>query len=137
MKIDIRQIPPEGLSLKEEINPKDLELDTEIVSFELPIIVEAFAQRVSNTVVVRLNITGAMNEVCSRCLAGFNIEINKKLNLNFSLDKSERFIELDPDIREEIMVDYPMKPLCKSDCKGLCPKCGKNLNEGGCSCGTT
>lgn len=137
MKIDIRQIPPEGLSLKEEINPKDLELDTEILSFELPITVEAFAQRVSNTVVVRLNITGAMNEVCSRCLAGFNAEINKKLNLNYSLDKSERFIELDPDIREEIMVDYPMKPLCKSDCKGLCQKCGKNLNEGGCSCGTT
>jgi uncharacterized protein len=137
VKIDIRQIPPEGLSLKEEINPKDLELDTEILSFELPITVEAFAQRVSNTVVVRLNITGAMNEVCSRCLAGFNTEINKKLNLNYSLDKSERFIELDPDIREEIMVGYPMKPLCKSDCKGLCQKCGKNLNEGGCSCGTT
>ena len=137
MKIDIRQIPPEGLSLREEINPKDLELNTETVSFELPIIVEAFVQRVTNAVVVRLNITGKMQEVCSRCLAGFDIEINKKLNLNFSLDKSERFIELDPDIREEIMVDYPMKPLCKSDCKGLCQKCGKNLNEGGCSCGTT
>ena len=137
MKIEIRQIPPEGLTLREEIGPKELDLDTETVSLELPIIVEAFAQRVTNAVVARLNITGTMNEVCSRCLAGFNIGINKKLDLNFPLDKSERFIELDPDIREEIMVDYPMKPLCKSDCKGLCQKCGKNLNEGGCSCGTT
>lgn len=137
MKIEIRQIPPEGLAFREEINPKDLDLDTETASFKLPVIVEAFAQRISNTVSIRLNISGAMSEVCSRCLNGFNIEINKKLDLNFSLDKIEKFIELDPDIREEIMVDYPMKPLCKSDCKGLCPKCGKNLNEGGCSCGTT
>ena len=137
MKIEIRQIPPEGLTIREGIDPKVLDLDTEIVSFELPIIVEAFAQRVTNVIVARLNITGTMSEICSRCLAGFNIEINKKLDLNFPLDKSEKFIELDPDIREEIMIDYPMKPLCKSDCKGLCQKCGKNLNEGGCSCGTT
>ena len=137
MKIEIRQIPPEGLTIREGIDPKVLDLDTEIVSFELPIIVEAFAQRVTNAIVARLNITGTMSEICSRCLAGFNIEINKKLDLNFPLDKSEKFIELDPDIREEIMIDYPMKPLCKSDCKGLCQKCGKNLNEGGCSCGTT
>ena len=137
MKIETRQIPSEGLGFREEINPRDLDLDTETVSFELPIIVELFAQRVTNTVIIRLNIAGTMSGVCSRCLAGFNIEINKKLDLNFPLDNSEKFIELDPDIREEIMVDYPMKPLCKSDCKGLCQKCGKNLNEGGCSCGTT
>ena len=45
-----------------------------------------------------------------------------------------RTIDLDQDIREEIILDYPIKPLCNPDCKGLCPKCGKNLNEGGCNC---
>ncbi|MGA2775416.1 MAG: DUF177 domain-containing protein [Candidatus Omnitrophota bacterium] len=137
MKIEIRQIPPEGLILHEEIAARDLDLETETISFQSPIKVEARALRITNTIVIRLNITGAMSVLCSRCLVDFDIEINKGLDLNFPLDKSARFIELDTDIREEIIVDYPMKPLCRSDCNGLCPKCGQNLNEGGCSCGTT
>jgi uncharacterized protein len=137
VKIGINQIPPEGLILREEIAARDLDLETEIISFQSPIRVEARAQRIANTIVIRLNITGAMSMLCSRCLKDFDIEINKGVDLNFPLDKSMRFIELDTDIREEIIVDYPIKPLCRSDCNGLCPRCGKNLNEGGCSCGTT
>jgi len=137
VKIEVRQIPPEGLTLSEEISAKDLDLETEIISFQSPIRIEARVQRITNTLVLRLNINATMSETCSRCLAGFNIAVNKEFDLSYPLDKPTRFIELNPDIREEIIVDYPMKPLCRSDCKGLCPKCGKNLNEGGCTCGTT
>lgn len=35
---------------------------------------------------------------------------------------------------EEIYLDFPLRDLCSPECKGLCPKCGKNLNEGPCSC---
>ena len=35
---------------------------------------------------------------------------------------------------EEFVLALPVRPLCKPDCKGLCPDCGKNLNEGSCSC---
>ena len=37
-------------------------------------------------------------------------------------------------IYHEILVNWPVKILCKEDCKGLCPTCGKNLNEGDCAC---
>lgn len=37
-------------------------------------------------------------------------------------------------IREIILADLPQKVLCRDDCRGLCPKCGKNLNQGSCSC---
>ena len=33
-----------------------------------------------------------------------------------------------------ILVDVPLVPLCADDCKGICPQCGKNLNEGACAC---
>ncbi|MBS6941064.1 MAG: DUF177 domain-containing protein, partial [Slackia piriformis] len=33
-----------------------------------------------------------------------------------------------------ILVDVPLVPLCADDCKGICPRCGKNLNEGACAC---
>ena len=37
-------------------------------------------------------------------------------------------------LRDDILLELPSKFLCKESCKGLCPKCGKNLNEGKCSC---
>jgi len=43
-------------------------------------------------------------------------------------------IDLDEYIRDYAVLAVPMKNLCSEDCKGLCPKCGKNLNEGTCNC---
>ena len=41
-----------------------------------------------------------------------------------------------PDYRDDVLLELPSKFLCKESCKGLCPKCGKNLNEGSCTCNT-
>ena len=43
-------------------------------------------------------------------------------------------LELDELVENNIFLNLPVKYLCKEDCKGLCPKCGKDLNEGGCEC---
>ncbi len=43
-------------------------------------------------------------------------------------------VELDEVVISDILLDLPQKNLCRSDCKGLCPKCGQNLNSGKCEC---
>lgn len=43
-------------------------------------------------------------------------------------------LDLDELIYTEVMLSLPMKHLCNEDCKGICSKCGKNLNEGKCDC---
>jgi len=43
-------------------------------------------------------------------------------------------IDLKPAVREQVLLQIPGSPLCREDCKGLCPKCGKDLNEGDCGC---
>lgn len=43
-------------------------------------------------------------------------------------------LDLAPMVREQVILAAPMQPLCRADCLGLCPKCGQNLNERGCSC---
>lgn len=43
-------------------------------------------------------------------------------------------LELAPMLREQLILAAPMHPLCKEDCPGLCPRCGKDLNEGPCDC---
>lgn len=137
MKIGINQILPDGLILREDFVASALDLETDIIKFSGPVRVQARAYKITNAVSVHLNVDAAMQVVCSRCLEDFKIDFKKDIDLNYPVSKNELSIDLDPDIREEIILDYPIKPLCKSDCKGLCPKCGKNLNEGGCSCGTT
>lgn len=41
---------------------------------------------------------------------------------------------LEDVLREQVLLTVPMKTTCRQDCKGLCPRCGKNLNQGPCSC---
>jgi uncharacterized protein len=41
---------------------------------------------------------------------------------------------LEDAVREQVLLALPLKLICREDCKGLCPQCGKNLNEGACSC---
>jgi len=137
VKIDVNKIPLEGLTLEEQINPSALDLDTDIVKFSRPIKIRAEVSKITNAVTVALSLSGSIHLNCSRCLGEFKIDLKKNLRSNYQVNKSEPIIDLDQDIKEEIILDYPIKPLCNPDCKGLCPKCGENLNEGGCSCAVT
>ena len=83
--------------------------------------------------------------VCDRCLA----EGAREITLDFSEDYAKtpgetdevalydgETIILDDLVRDTLLVAEPLRELCKSDCKGLCPVCGQNLNEGKCDCDT-
>lgn len=137
MKISINQISNQGSVFEEDIPPQSLDLETGIIKFKGPIRAKAYATRITNAVTVELNLKGAFLLDCGRCLKEIEIGLDKEVRLSYPVDRFIRNLDIDPDIREEIMLDYPLKPLCDEACKGLCPKCGKNLNEGGCSCGAT
>lgn len=46
-------------------------------------------------------------------------------------------VDLEPLLREQIILAVPFAPLCSEDCKGLCPVCGIDLNTGNCTCDRT
>jgi uncharacterized protein len=46
----------------------------------------------------------------------------------------EDFVDLTPNMREDIILELPQRALCTAGCKGLCPYCGKDLNKGSCRC---
>lgn len=93
---------------------------------------------------------------CSRCLEPFQIPIDAPFDMLFlSLDENTGEgetevaeddlgvsyykgdeIDLGDVIREQCYLALPMKPLCREDCKGLCPVCGANRNRETCSCQT-
>ncbi|MBR2177234.1 MAG: DUF177 domain-containing protein [Clostridia bacterium] len=50
------------------------------------------------------------------------------------IEAPDYMLDTDALLRDDILLELPSKFLCKDSCKGLCPKCGKNLNEGKCNC---
>ncbi len=137
MKICVNQVPLEGLLLEEEINPAELDLETELIKVRANLRLKARVSRITNALSVDLNIKVRLHAGCSRCLDEFDWDWNKDVQLNYPVDSSTTFIDLNPEIREEVVLDYPIKPLCNLECKGFCEKCGNNLNQGGCNCGST
>jgi len=47
---------------------------------------------------------------------------------------TNNMLDLTELIRQSLIIDTPIRPLCEEACKGLCPTCGRNLNEGQCDC---
>jgi len=85
---------------------------------------------------------------CDRCLSDvektFPIHIDRRVDMDKKQDgdyDADEFsfidgcmLDADKLVIDEIVVALPTKILCKEDCKGLCPTCGQNLNEGTCGC---
>jgi uncharacterized protein len=134
MKIYPAQIPPEGLSLSEDISPEKLDLNTEIITFRDPVRAEAQVSKITNAVTFDIDISASMHCLCSRCVEEFELPLHKRLKFSYAVERTTQSIDLDPEIREEIILEYPVRPLCRPDCKGLCQKCGRDLNLGKCSC---
>ncbi len=71
---------------------------------------------------------------CGRCLEPVEMEVvNDKIHLFYELPDEDE-LDITEDVRAEIMLELPVNPLCSEDCPGLCPTCGKDLNEGPCNC---
>jgi uncharacterized protein len=134
MKINTEQIPIEGYTLTETVRIGAFDLDTHMVRSSEPVFLRAEVSKISNAVTVEMSLQTRVYFVCSRCLDEFVFELKKDFRLNYQADKAHPVVELDQDIRQEIILDYPIKPLCSSDCKGLCVKCGGDLNKGSCKC---
>ena len=72
---------------------------------------------------------------CDRCLS--ETEENQIHDFDEELEKSEvvdNLVDITELVRDTLIISQPIKNLCKIDCRGLCPICGKNLNEGSCEC---
>jgi uncharacterized protein len=137
VKIIINQVGQDGLYLQEEIDPAKFDLETDLIKFRGPLKLKAHVYLINDVLTAELNIGALISANCSRCLEEFTWEFSKDVQLRLPLEKSDTCVDLTDDIRGEIILDYPIKPLCRQNCQGLCVKCGKNKNEGGCNCGST
>ncbi|MFZ0547399.1 MAG: DUF177 domain-containing protein [Candidatus Promineifilaceae bacterium] len=129
---------------------REYELDYPIVYLEddvvlTPLTGKFSAIRNSRGIYITGQLYSEIEGECSRCLDTIQIPITIQLDDLFYYPPSttppgefsvgeDCFIDLAPLARQMSLLDIPMQPICKPDCKGLCGECGQNLNEGSCDC---
>ncbi|NMM65655.1 DUF177 domain-containing protein [Clostridium sp. P21] len=148
MKLDVSDL------LKKEKADKELHLEiqeasfydgNETIKFLQPIKFNGTLSKIGDMLTLNGTISTLLELTCSRCLEKFNYAVDMTIEEQFTNnDEANRdddiiFINSDTiDITEiienNIIVELPIKRLCREDCKGLCHKCGVNLNSATCQC---
>ncbi|MBO4572309.1 MAG: DUF177 domain-containing protein [Clostridia bacterium] len=148
MIIDLKALKQKGLKTCDfefSFSPDNRLLSLPQSSFDGDARIKGVVEVYDDEAFVSGKITYGIKTVCSRCLS--------PVNKSFTIDFDERFLSMtnpEPDedcfrylhdkidlsnmVDELIMTDMPYAVFCKEDCKGLCPSCGKNLNDGDCGC---
>ena len=146
MKINIQKLSEGIHEISEEISTEDLLLSKEIQSTGL-LSIHAVVDRFEDSFRVKLNIKADLTEQCDRCLVEFNSSLEENGEQIYQLGKNDyededieilpentKEIDLNSLINEVFLINRPIQNTCKEDCKGLCPDCGKNLNQTTCNC---
>jgi len=112
---------------------------------------------VTNTgllLVLRGSMTAEVRLLCARCLEPLTVKLEMPLSEEFSArtgpeaaeEKTmdveeaagaafhENILDLTELVRQNIIVSLPLRPLCRDDCPGICPRCGARLGAGLCAC---
>lgn len=150
MKINVSEIPPEGLAI--ELSKEAGFIST--VKAVSPCLLSIKIIKSRSEVCINGHIRCTVELQCSRCLNAFEYEIDSPLNIVFrpdsELDKEgcyelqkdeldiafyrDNTLDIDDITNEQLALNIPMKPLCGDECKGICPACGVDLNIMHCKC---
>ncbi len=136
MKINISDIKSQGSDFKGQITNEMLGV-TEGVEFIEPVKVLAKVERIDQEVIAKTAVSGKYSALCSRCLEEVEQYWEKKFLIGIEIELKAVEIDLGEEVRQEVILNLPTKILCDKECKGLCPNCGKNLNNETCKCRST
>ncbi|MCS7240876.1 MAG: DUF177 domain-containing protein [Candidatus Bipolaricaulota bacterium] len=90
----------------------------------------AFFESSSNQVILTVHVRGRVHRPCSRCLADVVEDVDKEEELEVFPDEIQgKYLELRPFIEAGMRLGLSSKPLCRPDCRGICPYCGADLNR--------
>ncbi|MCR4336908.1 MAG: DUF177 domain-containing protein [Candidatus Omnitrophica bacterium] len=134
IKVFLKNISAQGYELQKRIELKDIDFEDQSCKCVSPWEVSAQLERSNGAVLANVEVDGAYEFVCARCLEKIKSQRHDNFKLCFTVSPTTEFIELGDDIRQEMIMMLSSVVLCKQDCRGLCPHCGVNLNNEKCMC---
>jgi uncharacterized protein len=148
MELRITGLPDGEQSFSFEADTAEIDLPR----FDGPVRVHGTLRKVSTQLFVQGVSEGTLIAECDRCLAEVRRAVEAPLNLFYqvtpdarnaqsddaadvqSIHPEQDAIVLDGEVRQSLLLEVPLKVLCRDDCAGLCPGCGANLNTEACRC---
>jgi len=147
LKLSLAAVDRGEVRIQEQVPPEHPMFDGMGVELSQPLDVDLTARSVGDDVFVRGTLRTTVRLACRRCLSPVEREVDETVDLLFANAGEEdadgevytlpvRGDELDltDAVREQVLLDLPEFALCSEECRGLCPTCGANLNEGACEC---
>ncbi len=110
----------------------------------LPVRVDVLLESVVEGILVSGPLSGEISYRCARCLKPFTEPFTVEVTELFvpgARDEDEAYplgegaLDLEPMVRDAVVLSMPFSPLCRPDCLGLCERCGGDRNLGECTCG--
>ncbi len=134
IKITVRDVTSKGVELKQTILKEGIGLTDEEIDLRSPLTIEAHLEKVDDVIVADTQVKAIYGYTCSRCLEDFQRQETMEYHFDFPMEPGLEYIDLGEEVRQEMILANPARILCKEECKGICPKCGANLNVEKCSC---
>jgi uncharacterized protein len=154
MWIRLSEISPKGVLVSDQTPLAKLGLEQEDWRAEGPVRVDLRVTRDEEIIMVDGQISAPLRVACSRCVEECAYPVSASLHLflapadddrpegvhQLHADELEQLyyrqggLETNDVVREQLLLAIPMRVLCRPACRGLCPSCGHNLNEGSCDC---
>lgn len=133
-----------GVPFSFQTDAETMDANSEAFSFVGSIVAVGKAFRDGQFWRVQGTITCEKAFVCDRCLKACRETQNHAFAEEFTAGDAdsgvhfldENTVDLMPLVRDILLAAQPLRQVCRPDCRGLCPKCGKDLNEGACDCDT-
>ncbi len=123
----------------------DLATRLAVVPEDRPVGADLLMESVVEGILVSGPLRGVISLTCARCLKGFEAEFDLDVQELYAPDAGaddEEYplvdgeVDLEPMIRDAVLLAIPFAPLCRPDCLGLCERCGGDRNLDECSCPT-
>ncbi|ADH85988.1 YceD family protein [Desulfurivibrio alkaliphilus] len=157
MQIRFTEIPPQGLTL--ELTDQSWFPDHELGRHGVARATVALSREGERVVCAgRLEVTVSLS--CDRCLEAYRYPLAAEFRLRLELSApdnlppavarehscsreemdtvflAEELVDLGDLLSQQLYLNLPAKSLCRAECRGLCPRCGADLNQGDCGCAT-
>ena len=143
--------PAESSSYAGELAISSFEFGPDEYRVACPLSWNAAITNVGGALLVSGTVKGQVTTACARCLEDATFDVEGEIEGYFLIEgegeapddmEEDEFdvlpednkLDLEPLILAAVYVELPLIPLCREDCKGICPTCGANLNEGPCGC---
>jgi len=138
LKINLRHLTDHGLHLKGELPVAELDLgvNDELIHGERPLRYDLSVELLHDAVLATGSLALPLDCECGRCLKKFKMELklagwaaHLPLEGEDKVSVDNDCVDLTPFVREDILLNFPQHPLCKTDCAGLKPKGKANKAE--------